>query len=260
MAEAGLRVEREGFVAVVTIDRPQVANCLDTPTLHALRDAVASLAGDTDARAVLFTSAGEKAFCAGADLKERIGMDPGAVRDYIRTIRDTLTAIARMPQPTIAAVNGAALGGGTELALACDIRIAAAGATLGLTETGLGIIPGGGGTQRLSRLIGLGRAKEMIFTARRVGSEEALQIGLVHEVVPLEMLTARAAELAQRIASNAPVAVRAAKEAVDRGIELSLDEGLALESALYERTLDTKDRLEGLAAFREKRKPEYRGE
>lgn len=182
------------------------------------------------------------------------------VRRYIETIRDTLQQVATLPQPTIAAINGAAFGGGLELALACDLRIAAAGAHMGLTETSLGIIPGGGGTQRLARLVGPGRAKELILSARRVSAADAARFGLVEEVVDPTDFGRRVRALAQAIADNAPIAVRAAKEAIDRGLELPLLEGLALETSLYGRTLNTRDRLEGLRAFAEKRRPEYRGD
>ncbi|HEX9712430.1 MAG TPA: enoyl-CoA hydratase-related protein [Actinomycetota bacterium] len=253
-----LLVARQGWVTTLTINRPEVANALTMEGLLALRDAVEKLAGD-DARAVVITGAGEKAFCAGADLKERAGMRPDQVRTFIQTIRETLTAVSRLPQATIAAINGAALGGGTELALACDIRVAASNATMGLTETTLAIIPGGGGTQRLPRLVGAGRAKEMILTGRRVDASEALRIGLVEEVVEPGELLARARKIAELIASNGPIAVRAAKEAIDRGLELPLDDALRLESDLYDRTIDTEDRTEGLTAFREKRAPNYKG-
>lgn len=187
-------------------------------------------------------------------------MPPDEVRAVVDRIRGMIDAVARLPVPVIAAVNGAAFGGGLELALACDVRLASSSASMGLTETSLAIIPGGGGTQRLARLVGPGRAKELIFAARRLSAEEAFRIGLVQEVVEPDHLLARASELAATIAANGPVAVRAAKEAVDRGLELSMADGLALEGELYERTIDTKDRLEGLAAFREKRTPEYRGD
>lgn len=249
-----------GAVATLTLNRPAAANALDRTTLRALREAVEKLAADRAVRAVVVTGAGDKAFCAGADLKERAGMSVDEVRDFIVTIRNTITAIERMPHIVIAAINGGAFGGGAELAMACDVRVMARGATIGLTETALGIIPGGGGTQRLPRIVGRARALEMIATARRVDADEALRIGLVHEVVEPGAAAIRAAEIAARVAANAPIAVRAAKEAVLRGVDARLDEGLALESELYERTLGTKDRLEGLAAFREKRAPIYRGE
>jgi len=253
-----LLVERDGWITTVTLNRPEAANALNRAGLRALAEAVHALA-TADARAVIFTGAGEKAFCAGADLKERAGMGGDEVRAFIETIRETLTAIARLPQATIAAINGHALGGGTELALACDIRIASNAATMGLTETTLAIIPGGGGTQRLPRLVGPGRAKEMILTGRRVDAAEAARIGLVEETVEAGQLLARAREIANRIAANGPVAVRAAKEAIDRGLELPIDDALRLESRLYERTIETEDRIEGLAAFREKRAPAYKG-
>ncbi len=256
----GLVVLAGGEVAVVTINRPEAANALNRATMSALIEAVATVGDDPAVRAVVVTGSGEKAFCAGADLKERAGMAEEDVRDFVRTIRDACTAIERLPQPVLAAINGVAFGGGCEIALACDVRVMAESAQIGLTETSLGIIPGGGGTQRLPRLVGRGRAMELIATARRVDSSEALALGLVQFVVPDGTAAAEAGEIAWRIAANAPVAVRAAKEAVRRGLDLTLDEGLALETELYERTLGTKDRLEGLTAFRERRPPVYRGE
>ena len=254
-----VRVERDGYVVTLTLNRPEAANSFSRAMLDAFGSAVATLAGDGDARAVVVTATGEKAFCAGADLKEREAMSPAEVRAVVTRIRESISALAALPIPTVAAINGAALGGGTELALACDFRLASSTATLGLTETSLAIIPGGGGTQRLARLVGPGRAKELIFTARRIDAAEAFGIGLVEELVEPEHLRARAAELASAIAANGPIAVRAAKEAIDRGLDLPLAEALQLETDLYGRTIDTTDRLEGLAAFREKRAPDYRG-
>jgi len=246
-------------VTTITIERPDAANALDRPSLAALADAIRAVGGDAGARAVIVTGSGDKAFCAGADLKERATMSVDEVRDYIARIRDTITSVERLPQPVVAAINGGAYGGGAELAMACDIRVMAAGATIGLTETSLGIIPGGGGTQRLPRIVGRARAVELIATARRVDAAEALAIGLVHEVVQAKAVLDRAHEIAETIAANAPVAVRAAKEAVLRGMDLPLEDALRLESELYERTLVTEDRLEGLAAFRERRRPDYKG-
>jgi enoyl-CoA hydratase/carnithine racemase len=259
MAERGVRLDL-GRVATITLDRPEVSNCLSRATLDELVAALETVRGDSGVRAVIVTGAGDKAFCAGADLKERAGMTDEQVRDFIRTIRDTATALAELDQPVIAAINGAAFGGGAELALAADIRIMADSAQIGLTETSLGIIPGGGGTQRLPRLVGRGRALEMILTARRVDAPEALRIGLVEEVAPAARVQERAREIAERIAANAPLAVKAAKAAVTRGLEMPLAEALELETKLYERALSSKDRLEGLQAFREKRQPEYKGE
>lgn len=249
-----------GAVATITLERPEAANALRRSTLVELADAVALIAKDGSVRAVVVTGAGDKTFCAGADLKERAAMSEEDTLDYIRTIRDTLTALERLPQPVVAAINGGAFGGGAELAMACNIRVMSEGARIGLTETSLGIIPGGGGTQRLPRIVGRARALEMILTAGRIEAAEALAIGLAHEVVPPGRVLARAREIAERIAANAPIAVRAAKEAVLRGLDLPLDEALALETSLYERTLGTRDRREGLAAFREKRTPVYGGE
>jgi enoyl-CoA hydratase len=211
-------------------------------------------------RVVIIAALGDRAFSAGADLKERAGMDVDAVAAAVARISQAMRAVEAIPVPTIASISGAALGGGFELALACDIRIAAASAVLGLPETTLAIIPGGGGTQRLPRVAGVARAKELIFTGRRISATEALQYGVVHEVVAPDDLAARVAAVANTIAANGPVAVRAAKEAVVRGIELPPDEGLSLEQELYRRTIRTKDRTEGLEAFREKRLPVYRGE
>ena len=247
-----------GRVATITFNRPETANCLNRTSLDALASAVAKVRDDEAVRAVVLTGTGDKAFCAGADLKERAGMSDDEVRDFITAIRDTLTALANLPQPVVAAINGGAFGGGCEAALACDIRVMAEGATIGLTETSLAIIPGGGGTQRLARLVGMGRALEMILTARRIDAAEALRIGLVQDTATDAKKRAR--EIAERIAANGPVAVRAAKEAILAGLDLPLEESLHLESKLYERTLATKDRIEGLTAFREKRTPEYKGE
>ena len=253
-------VGRDGHVAILTLNRAEAANAFSRGLLAALSDAVAGLAANADVRCVVLTGAGEKAFCAGADLKERAGMNDDEVLAVVTSIREAVSAVAALPVPVVAAINGAAFGGGLELALACDVRLISSAASVGLTETSLAIIPGGGGTQRLARLIGPGRAKELIFTARRISAQEAYAIGLVQQVVEPDLLAGRAAELAARIAANGPVAVRAAKEAIDLGLGLPLEEALRLETELYARTIGTADRLEGLAAFREKRTPVYRGE
>jgi enoyl-CoA hydratase/carnithine racemase len=254
-----VRMERDGDVVTLTIDRPEVMNCLSFPTLRRLRVLFAELKGDLSVRAILITGAGEKSFCAGADLKERKTMPPERVPIFVKNIRRTMDDLEAMPQPTIAVINGFAFGGGTELALACDLRIAAPHAQLGLTETSLAIIPGAGGTQRLPRLIGKSRAKEMILTARRLDAQEARSIGLVNRVAPEGELMPAAHALAAEIAKNGPVAVRAAKRAVDRGTEMTQHEGLIFEAKCYEETLPTQDRLEALAAFAEKRAPNFKG-
>jgi enoyl-CoA hydratase/carnithine racemase len=253
------RIESRGAVEVWTIDGEGRRNSISQSMLARFEELVEGAAAKK-LRAVVLTGAGDKAFCAGADLKERAGMNEAAVRGFLEKLRETLRDIERSDTIFIAALNGAALGGGTELALACDLRIAAPGAELGLTEVKLGIIPGGGGTVRLARLIGPGRAKDLILSGRRVKSAEALALGLVNRLAAEGALIEEALTWAEEIAGNAPIAVAAAKHAIDEGFDLPLDKALACEQAHYAKTLPTKDRLEGLAAFREKRKPVYRGE
>lgn len=252
-------VRRAEGLVWLTIERPQVMNCLSFPTLKRLRTLCEELRADDSVRCVLITGAGEKAFCAGADLKERKSMPKERVPDFVRNIRRTMDDFESLPQPTIGVVNGFAFGGGSELLLACDLRVAAPHAQIGLTEVTLAIIPGAGGTQRLPRLVGKSRAKDLILTGRRLGVEEAERMGLLNRVAEPGQLEACATELAEQIAGNGPVAVRAAKAAIDQGCELDLAAGLELEARCYERTLPTEDRLEALAAFAEKRKPVFRG-
>jgi methylglutaconyl-CoA hydratase len=250
----------ENGVAIITLNRPEAANALSTALLNDLAQLLRNLAFERDVRVVIFTGAGEKVFCAGADLKERAGMNETEVRKTVALIRETINQIEQLPQPVICALNGSAFGGGLELALACDIRIAADTAQLGLTETSLGIIPGAGGTQRLPRLIGKGKAKELIFTAKRITAKEAEQIGLVEYTVPREQLMEKAMEIAEQIVANAPIALTQAKIAINRGLDVDLATGLRIEQMAYDITIPTKDRLEGLQAFKEKRKPVYKGE
>lgn len=253
-------LRREGDLAWITIERPEVRNCLSFPTLLRFRTLLEDLRADLSLRCLLVAGRGERAFCAGADLKERKTMPAERVPHFVRNIRALMDDVEALPQPTVAVIDGFAFGGGTELALACDLRIASLGSTLGLTETTLAILPGAGGTQRLPRLVGKSRAKDLILTGRRVGAEEAFAMGLVNRVVPAAEIKDAARELAGTIAANGPVAVRAAKAAIDQGSELPLAEGLEVEARCYERVLDTSDRLEALAAFAEKRSPVYRGE
>ena len=260
-AESLLKELRDGIM-VLTVNRPQALNCFDMPLLEDFGKAVEEIAFNRDVKVVIITGSteGKNAFSTGADLKERAGMSPDQVKLYIQTIRNLFTAVEELPKPVIAAVNGYAFGGGLELALACDIRLASETAIVGLTETSLAVIPGAGGTQRLPRVVGIARAKEMVFRARRIGAKEGLEIGLFLEVLDPEKLLDRAIEIAAEIAANGPVALAQAKYAINKGIEVSLPVGLAIESNAYAVTIPTKDRTEGLTAFREKRKPVYTGE
>jgi len=259
MNEGVLLVEKEDGVATLTLNRPEVMNSFNFPLLHALKEQIESFRFNRDIRVVIITGAGDKAFCAGADLKERATLSPDQVREFIFTIRNLFTSIEQLNKAVIAAVNGVALGGGTELALASDIRIASLNATMGLTETRLAIIPGAGGTQRLPRLVGRGKAKELIFTGQRIGAEEALNIGLVNKICEQKDLIDECKKMAAMICETGPVAIEQAKYAINYGIEADIHTGLAIESSSYWVTIPTEDRLEGLAAFKEKRKPQYKG-
>lgn len=254
-----LSVNEEG-IARITLNRPEAANALSLQMLYELHDAIYEIKYDPKVRCVIITGAGEKIFCAGADLRERAKMDPIQVKKTVALIRGNVNDIEQLPQPVIAALNGSAFGGGLEIALACDIRIAASHIKVGLTETSLAIIPGAGGTQRLPRLIGKGKAKELIYTARRIDADEAYRIGLVEHVVPLKELEDKALSIAREIAQNGPIAVQQAKFAIDKGLEVDLQNGLSIEQKAYEVLIPTKDRLEGLQAFKEKRPPQYKGE
>jgi enoyl-CoA hydratase/carnithine racemase len=264
---AGILIQertQEGIL-ILTLNRPEAMNCFNVEMLAALADAIREANFDQELRCIVITGApGEDpkkaAFSTGADLKERRTMTPDQVRRYIFTIRNTFTAVEQVRVPVIAAINGFAFGGGIELALACDLRIAAANAVMGLTETSLAIIPGAGGTQRLPRIIGIAKAKELIFTARRIDAGTALAIGLVNRVVEAGELMPAALDLAREIAKNGPIGVAQAKFAINCGMEASLGVALPLESKAYEVTIPTKDRLEALAAFAEKRKPVFKGE
>jgi enoyl-CoA hydratase/carnithine racemase len=252
-----IRVERgrDGVLAL-TMDRPPV-NALGRELVAQLAATLAELHADADARCLILRAGGGH-FCAGADLKERQEMTLDEVRAFVPRLGGVSDALAALPYPTIAAVRGAAAGGGCELALACDFRVLAADAKIGLRETALAIIPGAGGTQRLPRLIGPARAKRWIFAAEMHSAERALADGVADRVVPAEKLDEAARELARAIAANGPAAVRLAKRAVDGGLDLALAEGLALEWDCYRRTLDTEDRTEALRAFAAKRPPEFK--
>jgi methylglutaconyl-CoA hydratase len=267
IAEAGaanlLLVERRDRAAFVTLNRPTAANALSRALVADLTkfcgELAREIAAGADVRALVVTGAGDRAFSAGADLKERRSWTLDDTRVFLGEINALMDALSAFPRPTVAAVNGVAFGGGLELALACDIRIAADTAEMGLTEVRLGIIPGAGGTQRLARIAGIAAAKELILTGRRIGAARARELGMVSEVVPSAELPAAAARWAAEIAAAAPLALGAAKRAVDEGNSRSLADGLRIEQDRYEEVLVTDDRNEGLAAFIEKRPPAYKG-
>jgi enoyl-CoA hydratase len=246
-------------VATVTLNRPDVLNAMNDVLRTELVRCFTGLSTDDDVRVIVVTGGGDRAFSAGADIREFVAPQPPTRFREQRRRLDFRQAMDRCPQPIIAAIRGYALGGGLELALACDIRIAADDASLGLTEINLAIIPGGGGTQRLPRLVGRGKALELILTGGRVSAQEAQRIGLVERVVPAAELRAHARELARTLAGKAPVALRYAKEAVVKGLELPLSDGLRLENDLATLLRTTEDRLEGARAFLDKRPPRWTG-
>ena len=253
-----VRWEHREKIAIIILNRPEAANALSKQLLSELKQLLQTIKGQNDIQTVIITGSGPF-FCAGADLKERKGMDEEEVKQAVQQIRSIINEVENVPQPTIAAINGAAMGGGLELALACDIRIAAQDAKLGLTETSLGIIPGAGGTQRLPRLIGKGRAKELIFAARKISGAEAETLGLVEYAVEAERVLEKAFELAKEFVDNAPLSLRQAKIAVNKGMETDIMTGLKIEELAYNALLNSSDRIEGLKAFQEKRQPRYTG-
>ncbi len=256
--EVNCKIEDE--VAIVTLNRPEVMNALNMQLLKRLTQVMQEVEADERVRVVVLTGEGEKAFCGGADLKERRGMSEKEVGRYRHLLQKMVREIRTFSKPIIAAVNGLALGGGSEIALLADIRLASHKATFGLPEVRLAIIPGAGGTQMLPRIIGRAKAKEMILTGEPIDAEEAKRIGLVSAVYPQGELLAKAMDLAKRIGQNGPVALRQAKRAIDFGSEADFWTGMAIENECYNACLHTKDRLEGLIAFQEKRKPKYKGE
>jgi enoyl-CoA hydratase/carnithine racemase len=251
--------EDRGPIRILTIDGEAQMNVLSPSLVAELAGHARQAAVEDGLRAVVITGAGRRAFCAGANLKERQGWTEDDVRRWLQELHGSLRELERCPKPWIAAINGLALGGGCELALACDLRVMDPAAQIGLTETRIGVIPGGGGTVRLARIIGLGRAKDMILTARRVDAPEALQLGLANRISAAGDSVAAALALAHEIAANAPVAVAAAKASVNEAWDLALDAALERERQHYEKPLLSEDRLEGLKAFAEKRPPHWRG-
>jgi enoyl-CoA hydratase/carnithine racemase len=254
-----LLVERDGAVAILTINRPTVLNALNRQTVDELRRAMLELKADATARAIVVTGAGPKSFVAGADINELAVLSPTAGREHALTGQHVFDVIENLGKPVIAAINGFALGGGCELAMACTLRIAADSARLGQPEIALGLIPGYAGTQRLPRLVGKGRALEILLTGAQIGADEALRIGLVHRVVPAADLMTEARTLAAQLAANAPVAMRYIINAVNKGVEMPFAEACQYEATLFGLVASTDDMREGTAAFLEKRKPVFKG-
>jgi enoyl-CoA hydratase len=252
-----IHVDRQDSVAVVTIDRQDALNALDVDTLTELRDRLRELAGDAGTRVVVLTGAGEKAFVAGADIKYMSGLDPEGAKGWGALGHEAGRLLETMPKPTIAAINGFALGGGCELALACDIRYAASRAKLGQPEINLGIVPGWGGTQRLARICGLGVAKELVFSGRTIDAEEALRIGLVNAVA--DPVLDRALETARELATKSPVALSLAKRLCNLTLGVDHAGGLEVEADEFGDLFASEDAKEGLAAFVEKRAPNFVG-
>ena len=252
-----VRVEVADGVATVTLDRPEALNAISTELAVALAATVEPLAVDPAVRAMVLTGAGERAFCVGADLKQRAALDDHGWFVQREAFRRAFTAVRRCPLPTVAAVFGFALGGGTELALSCDLVVAADDAVFGLPEVRLGLVPAGGGTQLLARRVGRSNAKDLVLTGRRVDAAEARRLGLADRVVPRPELPAAARALATEIAGNSPVAVRLAKWAVDLGADLALEAGMDVEDQAWRRVILSDDRREGIAAWTEKRPPSW---
>jgi enoyl-CoA hydratase/carnithine racemase len=257
MSFVELRLEEH--IATVTLNRPEALNAISGQVADEMAGALLQAAANPQAWAVVLAAAGDRAFCVGADLKERNLLDdPGWLRNrvFMRSMFDTLRA---MPQPTIASVFGHALGGGFELALSCDLIVATDDAVFGLPEVTVGIVPGGGGTQVLARRIGVGRAKELILTGKRISGEEAFDIGLVQRVVERGALQSATMELAREICASSPIAVQEAKKAIDRSLDVPVEQGIELEDLAWRRAVASEDRREGIAAFNEKRPPEWKG-
>ena len=259
LALANVRYEKKGLTAYVTVNRPKVLNALNTPTWTDLKAAFEDAKADTSVHGVILTGAGDKAFIAGADISELAHVDAYEAEESSRFGQGVLDLIENLGKPVIAAINGFALGGGCEAAMACTMRIAAEHAKFGQPEVKLGLLPGGGGTQRLPRLVGKGRALQLILTGETISAQEAYRIGLVNEVVPAAGLIERAEAILYQIAANAPIAVKFSLEAANKGLETSQSEGLLLEASFFGICAATEDKKEGTAAFLEKRTPQFRG-
>jgi enoyl-CoA hydratase/carnithine racemase len=256
---ANVLYEKKGSIAYVTVNRPKVLNALNTPTWTDIRTAFEAAKADPSVLGVILTGAGDKAFIAGADISELAHVDAFGAEESSRFGQSVLDSIENLGKPVIAAVNGFALGGGCETAMACTIRIAAEHAKFGQPEVKLGLLPGGGGTQRLPRLVGKGRALQLILTGETISAQEAYRIGLVNEVVPAANLIARAEAILKQIGANAPIAVKFSLEAANKGLETSQAEGFALEASYFGICAATEDKKEGTSAFLEKRAPQFHG-
>src|SRR5437870_3774653 len=259
LALANVQYEKKGSIAYVTVNRPKVLNALNTPTWTDLRAAFEDAKTDASVHGVILTGAGDKAFIAGADISELAHVDAYEAEESSRFGQGVLDLIENLGKPVIAAINGFALGGGCETAMACTIRIAVEAAKFGQPEVKLGLLPGGGGTQRLPRLVGKGRALQLILTGEMISAQEAYRIGLVNEIVPAAELVARAEAILKTIASNAPIAVRLSLEAANKGAETSQSEGQLLEASYFGLCAATEDKKEGTTAFLEKRAPQFQG-
>ena len=259
MSEELVLFQVEEGTGIIIINRPKALNALNPEVLKALENALEKAETDEKVKIILITGAGDKAFVAGADIAEMSKMSPSQAREFSKLGQRVFRKIEQMEKPVIAVINGYALGGGLELAISCDYILASENAQLGQPEVGLGIFPGFGGTQRLVRILGKLRAKELIFWGERISAQKALEIGLVNQVVPQDKLMEKAKELAQKLMSKGLVAIGLAKLAIERGSELDLDSGLALEQSLFSLCFDTQDQKEGMKAFLEKKKPEFKG-
>src|SRR5580698_1546391 len=259
LALANVRYEKKASIAYVTVNRPKVLNALNTSTWADLQTAFADAKADASVLGVILTGTGNKAFIAGADISELAHVEAYDAEESSRFGQGVLDFIENLGKPVIAAINGFALGGGCETAMACTIRVAAEHAKFGQPEVKLGILPGGGGTQRLPRLVGKGRALQLVLSGETISAQEAYRIGLVNEVVPAGELTARAEAILKQIAANAPIAVKFSLEAANKGLENSQSEGLALEASYFGICAATEDKKEGTTAFLEKRAPKFRG-
>ena len=249
-------LEKKSLYAVATINRPKALNALNSEVLSDLDELVQTVSADADIRALVITGSGEKAFVAGADIGEMSTLTPAEGEAFGKHGNDVFRKLETLPIPTIAAVNGFALGGGCELSMSCDIRLCADTAVFGQPEAGLGITPGFGGTQRLARLVSPGMAKQLIYTAKNIKADEAYRIGLVNAVYPLDELLPAAEKMAETIAKNAPIAVRACKKAINEGLEAKMDDAVVIEEKLFGSCFQTADQIEGMSAFLEKRKHE----